>query len=76
MGDIITIVNDKSFISFESKYFYYNFVIAYCITSHCAQGDSIDQPFTIHKWNRLNKTGKCVSLSRATKLEYINIINN
>jgi ATP-dependent exoDNAse (exonuclease V) alpha subunit len=74
-GDVITLVNDNKEIEFESKDFNYNFVVAYAITSHCAQGETFNEKFTIHEWNRLNKTGKYVSLSRSSKLEYINIIN-
>jgi ATP-dependent exoDNAse (exonuclease V) alpha subunit len=75
-GDVITLVNDNKEIKIESKDFNYNFVIAYCITSHSAQGATFNEKYTIHEWNRLNKTGKYVTLSRASKLEYINIINN
>jgi hypothetical protein len=66
--------NDKE-IKINLKKFNYNFVVAYCITSHCAQGASYNEPYTIHKKDKFNKTGWYESLSRSSKLEYINIIN-
>jgi hypothetical protein len=35
---------------------------------------SIDKPYTIHEFNRMDKKLKYVALSRATKHENINII--
>jgi ATP-dependent exoDNAse (exonuclease V) alpha subunit len=76
LDDIITLTNDDKEIKINSKDFNNNFVIAYCITSHCAQGITYNEKYTIHEWYKFNKTGRYVSISRASKLEYINIINN
>jgi ATP-dependent exoDNAse (exonuclease V) alpha subunit len=50
------------------------FYVAYAITSHKAQGITIDEPYTIHEFNKMNENGKYVVLSRATAKKYINVI--
>lgn len=50
------------------------FHVAYCITSHKSQGQTINKPYSIHDWDRMDETCKYVSLSRASKFEYVNII--
>ena len=50
------------------------FRIGYAFTTHSAQGMSIDKPYTIHEFNRMDQKLKYVALSRATKYENINII--
>jgi 5-methylcytosine-specific restriction endonuclease McrA len=50
------------------------FRIGYAFTTHSAQGMSIDKPYTIHEFNRMDQKLKYVALSRATKHENINII--
>jgi len=52
------------------KYFF----VAYAITIHKSQGDTIKRPFTIHEWEKLDNRLKYVALSRATTCEHINII--
>ena len=48
--------------------------LAYCITTHSAQGATFDYPYTIHEFHKMDARLKYVSLSRATKKEYINMI--
>jgi 5-methylcytosine-specific restriction endonuclease McrA len=50
------------------------FRIGYAFTTHSAQGMSIDKPYTIHEFNKMDQKLKYVALSRATKHENINII--
>ena len=50
------------------------FHVAYCITAHKSQGQTINQPYTIHEWYRMDETCKYVSLSRSSKFNYVNII--
>jgi 5-methylcytosine-specific restriction endonuclease McrA len=50
------------------------FRIGYAFTTHSAQGMSIDKPYTIHEFNKMDQKLKYVGLSRATKYENINII--
>ena len=56
--------------------FQYLFYPAYCITTHKAQGQTIKEPFTIHEFDRMDHKLKYVALTRATKLEDINIIKS
>ena len=74
-NDVISIKNDNEVFTIEaSKVFQRFFRVAFCTTIHCSQGLSIDHPYTIHEWNKLDQKLKYVALSRATKKDYINII--
>ena len=70
----IIIKNDRNEIKIKSDEFQKLFRIGYAFTTHSAQGMSIDKPYTIHEFNRMDQKLKYVSLSRATKYENINII--
>jgi len=50
------------------------FYPAYCVTTHKFQGSSIDKPFTVYEWNKMDKKLKYTAVTRSTKLEYLNII--
>lgn len=50
------------------------FVPSYCITIHCSQGLTINEPYNIHEWHKLNEHLRYVSLTRSSKMEYINIV--
>jgi ATP-dependent exoDNAse (exonuclease V) alpha subunit len=50
------------------------FNIAYCITVHKSQGQTIDEPYSIHEFNQYDERLKYVALSRATDINLINII--
>ena len=56
------------------------FRLGFCVTSYTAQGESIDEAFTIHDWNWVHRTtkevdwtGRYVAASRTTKAEYLQI---
>ena len=61
-----------------------NIDAAYGITCHKAQGDSINEPYAIHEWNKISsmfsdntdaiKRWRYVGISRATKLSYIHYV--
>jgi hypothetical protein len=68
---ISEITNNEIII--ESSKFQRNFYVAYCITSHKAQGSTFTKPYTIHEWDRLNKRCKYVSLTRSNTWENCNI---
>ena len=70
------IVMDKIIktLKIKADEFQKNFRIGYAFTTHSAQGLSIDKPYTIHEFNRMDQKLKYVALSRATKHENINII--
>jgi ATP-dependent exoDNAse (exonuclease V) alpha subunit len=65
-GDVIISIPFKDF----QKYFH----VAYCITSHRAQGSTYNKPYTIHDFNMMPRRCKYVSLTRASKYEYVNIV--
>ena len=70
------IVMDKIIktLKIKADEFQKNFRIGYAFTTHSSQGMSIDKPYTIHEFNRMDQKLKYVALSRATKHENINII--
>jgi hypothetical protein len=50
------------------------FLVAYATTTHSAQGLTINEPYTIHEWDRMDQRLKYVSLSRSTEHSYIHIM--
>jgi 5-methylcytosine-specific restriction enzyme A len=70
----IIIKNDRNEIKIKTDEFQKLFRIGYAFTTHSAQGMSIDKPYTIHEFNKMDQKLKYVALSRATKHENINII--
>ena len=60
---------DKEIDEFQ-KLFY----PAYAITSHCSQGMSISEPYTIYEYNKMPDAGKYVVLSRARHENLISIL--
>jgi len=52
------------------------FYVAYAITIYKSQGSTFDYPYTIHEYGHpmFDDRLKYVSLSRATSIEHINII--
>ncbi len=47
------------------------FLPEYATTTHSAQGMSIDEPYTIHEWDRMDQRLRYVALSRSRSIEYI-----
>ena len=73
--DIIVIKDDlERTMEIDTTQFCRLFNVAYCITTHCAQGLTYDHPYTIYEFNRFDLRLKYVALSRSKKYEYINII--
>jgi hypothetical protein len=71
----IEVVNDmKQCIKVLKKDFHKLFLLAFCITTHKSQGDTIDERYCIYEFERFSSRMKYVATSRATKYEYINII--
>jgi ATP-dependent exoDNAse (exonuclease V) alpha subunit len=60
---------------FKVSEFSNHFLLAFCITIHCSQGQTYDEKYTIYDWNhpRFNNKLAYVALSRSTKYEYIQI---
>ena len=70
-----TIVASDGTKSLEIKFgdFQRLFRPAYCITIHCSQGKTFDNPYAIHEWSKLDPRLKYVALSRSTSKENINV---
>ena len=74
-GDWECVVYNKRLeVTIKSNEFQNYFYPAYAITAHCSQGLTINEPFTIYEYNRLNDAGKYVVLSRASDEKFINIL--
>ena len=50
------------------------FNVAYCLTCHRVQGQTIDEPYTIHEFEKFDERLRYVALSRSTDIQLINII--
>ena len=48
------------------------FYVAFAITSHKAQGQTYDYPYSIHEWAKMSS--RCKRVALATKWEHVNII--
>ena len=72
--DEIILTNGSSNITIDVSKFQKLFYVAYCITSHKSQGVTINGPYTLHEFERYSPEMRYVALSRATKLEYINVV--
>ncbi len=70
----ITINNDRNEVIIAKDDFQKLFRVGYVFTTHSCQGMTINEPYTIHDFDRMHKKLKYVALSRATKKEHINII--
>ena len=61
-------------IDIEFNHFQKFFIPGYGITTHCAQGLTINEPYTVHEFQKMDKKLRYVALSRSKKYEYINIM--
>ncbi len=50
------------------------FSVAYATTIHSSQGMSINEPYWIHEWDRLDQRLLYVALSRSRNYSYIHIM--
>ena len=75
-NDIISIKStiDDRILDIDTKKFNKIFLPAYAITIYSSQGCTINEPYTIHEFEILNRRARYVSLSRSSKIEFINII--
>jgi hypothetical protein len=62
-------------VEIETKDFYKYFLVAYCITTHKAQGSTINGKLTIWDWEQMGEKLRYTAITRATKKEYINFLN-
>ena len=72
--DNIYLHNDMKKLTIPQNKFQSWFHVAYCITAHKSQGETIKTPYTIHDWDKMSETCKYVSLSRGTCWENVNLL--
>ena len=53
--------------------FHKTFLMAYCVTCHKSQGDTIDGQIIVHDWGWMTKELKYTAITRTTKYEYVTI---
>ena len=53
--------------------FHKTFLMAYCVTCHKSQGDTIDGRIIVHDWGWMTKELKYTAITRTTKHEYVTI---
>ncbi len=70
----ITIETDWSDVKNLKDNFQKLFRVGYAFTTHSCQGMTINEPYTIHDFDRMHKKLNYVALSRATKKDNINIM--
>ena len=63
-------------ITITQETFQFNFYINCCSTVYKSQGETFNNEYTIHEWNRYDNTMKYTAISRATSKSLINIIDN
>ena len=75
-NNIVIIDDDDVMNNIPFNKFQLLFYVAYAITIYKSQGSTFDFPYTIHEYGhpKFDDRLKYVSLSRATAIEYINII--
>ena len=69
---ICKINNEEKELEIDIKDFQSIFYVAYCITIHSSQGETLNEPYTIHDWKKLDKRLRYVALTRSSNLSYIN----
>jgi ATP-dependent exoDNAse (exonuclease V) alpha subunit len=47
---------------------------AYCVTTCKMQGSTINKPYTIYEWTKMDKKLKYTAVTRSTSLKYLNIV--
>jgi len=71
---IVIVVDDGKEQEVKFEEFSKMFNVAFCITTHRSQGMTIDEPYTIHEFEKFDNRLKYVALSRSTNINHINII--
>jgi len=72
-GDKVILSCDEGEIIFPLYKLKQYFHLAFAITTHKSQGATFDKPYTIHEWDKMDKTLRYVALSRATDINNISI---
>ena len=75
IGLVITVEDNlKNVIKINVSDFQKYFLVGYSCTVHSAQGMTINEPYTIHEWDRMDQRLRYVALSRSTALENIHVM--
>ncbi len=69
----MTIKKDRNKVIIKSSEFQKLVLVGYAFTTHSVRC-TINEPYTIHEWDKLHKKLKYIAFGRATKKEHINII--
>ena len=69
-NEIILISNEEKELEIDIKDFQSIFYVAYCITIHSSQGETFNESYTIHDWEKLDKRLRYVALTRSSNLSY------
>lgn len=73
--EFITVQNsEKQEIDVERKRFHMFMQPAYCITCHKSQGETIREDYTIYEFEKMDRRGKYVAVTRGETLSQINIV--
>ena len=62
-------------VNIELKFFNHHFLVAYCITTHKAQGSTIKGQMTLWDWDQMDEKLRYTALTRATAYENVNFVN-
>ena len=49
------------------------FYLGFCVTIHKSQGQTFNEPYTVHEYNNLSSRLKYVALSRSSNIDHIHI---
>ena len=66
---------DGDVIEVEHDMFQRYFRVAFAVTIHCSQGQTISGKYTIHEWEKMDTRLKYVALSRGTDCDNVQIKN-
>ena len=69
---ILVLKDDDEQVDIPIDQFQQMFYVAYCITIYKSPGMSINEPYVLHEWDKLDSRLKYVGLSRSTDIENIN----
>ena len=63
-------------IQINSSEFHKRFVLGYALTSYKSQGDTINEPYQIHEWNKLGYLygGQFTTLTIAKSYDQVSIV--
>jgi hypothetical protein len=73
---VLTDSMDNSDIEITKEQFQLAFYVNYCSTVHKAQGETFDEPYTIHEWSKMSDRMRYTAISRARSKDLINVVDD